>query len=67
MIKFFPSLITISLLCVSCQKSDDISTEILSNDAYEMRSELKTKVMLNQSLILLSKQECFLMSGIKQF
>ena len=56
---FFPLLISTSLFCVSCQKSDDISSEILSHDAYEMRSELKDRGYIESITNPILKQECF--------
>ncbi|MBF45931.1 MAG: hypothetical protein CMD38_06670 [Flavobacteriales bacterium] len=56
---FFPLLIFTIIFCVSCQKSENISSEIYSHDAYEMRSELQNNGYIESIVDPILKQECY--------
>ena len=47
------------LLTVACEKSEDIGTEIISNDAIELRSELQDEGYIETIVDSINKQECY--------
>ena len=56
---FYLTLTSIIILTVSCEKSKDIGTEIISNDAIELRSELQDEGYIETIVDSINKQECF--------
>ena len=56
---FYLTLTSIIILTVSCEKSEDIGTEIISNDAIELRSELQDEGYIETIVDSINKQECF--------
>ena len=57
--KFYLTLTFIILLTVSCEKSEDIGTEIISNDAIELRSELQQDGYIETIVDSIVKQDCY--------
>lgn len=53
------TLISIILFTVACEKSKGISTEIISNDAIELRSELQDEGYIETIVDAINKQECY--------
>ena len=56
---FYLTLTSIIILTVSCEKSEDVGTEIISNDAIELRSELQDEGYIETIVDSINKQECF--------
>ena len=56
---FFLTLTSFILLTVACEKSEDIGTEIISNDAIELRSELQDEGYIETIVDSINKQECY--------
>ncbi len=56
---FLLTLTSFILLTVACEKSEDISTEIISNDAIELRSELQDEGYIETIVDSINKQECY--------
>lgn len=53
------SLCFFVFITVSCEKSDDISTEIISNDAMELRTELQKEGYTEIIVDTIIKQDCY--------
>tara|TARA_Y200000002_G_C22533761_1_gene600889 strand:- start:241 stop:633 length:393 start_codon:yes stop_codon:yes gene_type:complete len=56
---FLLTLTSFILLTVACEKSEDIGTEIISNDAIELRSELQDEGYIETIVDSINKQECY--------
>ena len=56
---FYFTLSLFILISVSCEKSEDITTEIISNDAIELRSELQQEGYIETIVDSINKQECY--------
>ena len=56
---FYLTLSSIILLTVACEKSEDIGTEIISNDAIELRSELQQDGYIETIVDSIVKQDCY--------
>ena len=56
---FYLTLTSFILLTVACEKSEDIGTEIISNDAVELRSELQDEGYIETIVDSINKQECY--------
>ena len=56
---FYLTLTSIIILTVSCEKSEDVGTEIISNDAIELRSELQDEGYIETIVDSINKQECY--------
>ncbi len=58
--KIFNLILTsVILLTFACEKSEDIGTEIISNDALELRSELQDEGYIETIVDSINKQECY--------
>jgi len=55
----YSTLTTIILFTVACEKSKVIGTEIISNDAIELRSELQDEGYIETIVDTINKQECY--------
>ena len=64
---FYLTLTSIILLAVACEKSEDIGTEIISNDAIELRSELQDEGYTEMIVDSINKQECYFEEWKKRF
>ena len=53
------ALTSIILHTVACEKSEDIGTEIISNYALELRSELQDEGYIETIVNPINKQECY--------
>ena len=53
------TLTTFILFTVACEKSKVIGTEITSNDAIELRSELQDEGYIETIVDAINKQECY--------
>lgn len=53
------TLATFILFTVACEKSKVIGTEITSNDAIELRSELQDEGYIETIVDAINKQECY--------
>ena len=49
----------IFILVISCEKYEDIGTEIISNDALDFRLELQDKGYTESIVDSINKQECY--------
>ena len=56
---FYFTLSLFILISVSCEKSEDITTEIISNDAIELRSELQQDGYIETIVDSIVKQDCY--------
>ena len=56
---FYLILTSVILLTFACEKSEDIGTEIISNDALELRSELQDEGYIETIVDSINKQECY--------
>ena len=56
---FYLTLSSIILLTVACEKSEDIGTEIISNDAMELRFELQNEGYIETIVDSINKQDCY--------
>ena len=56
---FYLILTFVILLTFACEKSEDIGTEIISNDALELRSELQDEGYIETIVDSINKQECY--------
>jgi hypothetical protein len=56
---FYLTLTSIILLTIACEKSEDIGTEIISNDAIELRSEFQDEGYTEIIVDSINKQECY--------
>ena len=56
---FYLTLTSFILLTVACEKSEDIGTEIISNDAIELRSELQQDGYIETIVDSIVKQDCY--------
>ena len=56
---FYLTLSSIILLTVACEKSEDIGTDIISNDAIELRSELQQDGYIETIVDSIVKQDCY--------
>jgi len=60
MTKYFYFTVSLFILIsVSCEKSEDFTTEIISNDAIELRSELQQEGYIETIVDSIVKQECY--------
>ena len=60
MTKYFYFTVSLFILIiVSCEKSEDFTTEIISNDAIELRSELQQDGYIETIVDSIVKQECY--------
>ena len=60
MTKFFYFTVSLFILIsISCEKSDDFTTEIISNDAIELRSELQQDGYIETIVDSIVKQDCY--------
>ena len=55
----YSTLTTFILFTVACEKSKVIGTEITSNDAIELRSELQDEGYIEIIVDAINKQECY--------
>ena len=56
---FYLTLTLIILHTVACEKSEDIGTNIISNDAIDLRSELQDEGYIETIVDSINKQECY--------
>lgn len=56
---FYLTLTYIILITIACEKSEDIGTEIISNDAIELRFELQNQGYIETIVDSINKQECY--------
>ena len=56
---FYLALSFIFILVISCEKYEDIGTEIISNDALDFRLELQDKGYTESIVDSINKQECY--------
>ena len=61
------TLTSIILLTVACEKSENIGTEIVSNDALELRSQLSDEGYIEIIVDSINKQECYFEEWKKWF
>ena len=59
MSKYVLSILCVGLLFTACEKTDIIGVEIVSNDAFELRSELQEDGYIETISDSIVKEECY--------
>lgn len=59
MSKYVLSILCVGLLFTACEKTDIIDVEIVSNDAFELRSELQEDGYIETISDSIVKEECY--------
>jgi hypothetical protein len=59
MSKYVLSILCVGLLFTACEKTDIIDVEIVSNDAFELRSELQEDGYIETISDSIIKEECY--------
>jgi len=59
MSKYVLSILCVGLLFTACEKADIIGVEIVSNDAFELRSELQEDGYIETISDSIVKEECY--------
>ena len=59
MSKYVLSILCVGLLFTACEKTDIIGVEIVSNDAFELRSELQEDGYIETISDSIIKEECY--------
>mgnify|MGYP000161801380 CR=1 FL=1 len=59
MSKYVLSILCVGLLFTACEKNDIIGVEIVSNDAFELRSELQEDGYIETISDSIVKEECY--------